>query len=290
MLMNLDIVISKVLGKTAHLYGVYHVGGGSINQTYKVLTDVGTFFVKVNNIPTYPKFFEKELSGLKFLKEANCVNVVKALGCFHIEQYNYLVLEWIEEGPMMKNYWEELGEGLAKLHLKSNKYFGFSEDNYFSSLPQMNSKNSSWADFYIEQRLEPLVKRASDLALIDSQIAKKLVEYYKLVESVFPDEPPALLHGDLWKGNVLANEEGKPTLIDPAIYFGHREMDIAMTQFVGKFPKEFYDSYQSIYPLKEDWEYRMDFCLIYYQLVHLNLFGNSYLNQLSGNLDRWLGI
>ncbi len=288
--MNLDIVISKVLGKPAHIYGVYHVGGGSINQTYKVLTDVGTYFVKVNNVQTYPKFFEKELSGLKFLKEANCLNVVQALGCFHHEQYNYLVLEWIEEGPMMNNYWEELGEGLAKLHLKTNKYFGFSEDNYLSSLPQINSKNSSWADFYIEQRLEPLVKRASDLALIDSQIAKKLVDYYKLVESVFPDEPPALLHGDLWKGNVLANEEGKPTLIDPAIYFGHREMDIAMTQFVGKFPNEFYDAYQSVYPLKEDWEYRMDFCLIYYQLVHLNLFGNSYLNQLSGNLDRWLGI
>jgi fructosamine-3-kinase len=290
MIMNLDIVLSKVLGKPAHIYGVYHVGGGAINQTYKVLSDIGTYFVKVNSSNLYPKMFEKEVSGLRFLRESNTLNFANPIGTYHLDHTNYLVLDWIEQGPMQPNYWEEFGEGLAKLHLNTNKYFGFSEDNYLGALPQVNSKSSSWSDFYIENRLEPLVKRASDLALLEPSIVKKLVDYYKLVESVFPEEAPALLHGDLWKGNVLANDEGKPTLIDPAIYYGHREMDIAMTCFVGKFPKEFYQSYNSIYPLVEDWEYRMDFSLIYYQLVHLNLFGNSYLNQLSVNLNRWLGI
>ena len=286
--MNLNIVISKVLGKSVHLYGVYHVGGGSISQTYKVLTDVGTFFVKVKSSQTLPKIFEREMSGLKFLKETNTISVVNPIGCLQYEQYNYLILDWVEEGPKVDNYWEELGKSLAKLHLNTNRYFGFSEDNFIGGLPQLNSKSSSWSEFYIEQRLEPLVKRATDSGLVDSSMAKKLVQYYKMAESVFPDEKPALLHGDLWKGNVLVNELGKPVLIDPAIYYGHREMDIAMTKFVGTFPDEFYKSYHSVYPLVEDWEYRMDFCLIYYQLVHLNLFGDSYLHQLSANLDRWL--
>ncbi|MFY8019697.1 MAG: fructosamine kinase family protein [Bacteroidia bacterium] len=286
--MNLDIVLSKILGKPIHLYGVYHVGGGAISQTYKVLTDVGAFFVKVKSSQTLPKLYEKECSGLKTLKETNTLTVANPIGSWQHEQYQYLVLEWIEEGPKLQNYWEELGHGLAKLHLNKSKYFGFSEDNYIGSLAQLNSKSSNWSEFYIEQRLEPMVKKASDSGYLDSTMAKKLVQYYKLVESVFPDESPALLHGDFWKGNILVNEIGKPVLIDPAVYFGHREMDIAMTKFVGSFPKEFYGAYLETYPLVEDWEYRMDFCLIYYQLVHLNLFGDSYLHQLSANLDRWL--
>lgn len=282
-----DSILKQEFGVPVHTYGRYMVGGGSVNQAYKLVTERGTFFVKLNHESGLHRIFEKEIHGLKELARAGELEIAKPVGSGVFNKTNYLIEEWIEQGPADQNFWEDFGFKLAKLHKHSNTYFGFAEDNFIGTLPQINSRSSSWSEFFIHNRLEPLVRSAANRILIDAPHLKKFTEYLKIAESVFPVESPALLHGDLWTGNLLRNDQGEPVLIDPAVYYGHREMDLAMTFFVGNFPEPFYSAYVQEFPLAEDWRYRMDFGLMYYQLVHLHLYGHSYLNQIYANLNRW---
>ncbi|OYU96313.1 MAG: hypothetical protein CFE21_07905 [Bacteroidetes bacterium B1(2017)] len=284
----LQSAVEKVIGKSPQVYGFHHIGGGEINQTYKVLTDQGIFFVKVHELEQFPKMFEKEMFALKALQKTGTIEVCNPIGICETDTKEFFFLDYIENGPPSENFWSSLGEKLAQLHLVSNRYFGFIEDNYLGTVPQINNRVSNWGQFYIKNRLMPNVRKAAENMFLDQEQIRKFEKYYKLVEVVFPDEAPSMLHGNLWKEHVISGPNGQAILSNPSTYFGHREMDIAMTQMVGNFDPAFYEAYHASYPLEYDWEIRMDFCQMYYSLVNLNNYGIAYLPSVEDKLNRWV--
>lgn len=279
-------VLFKVFGKETKVISSRSVGGGSYNGAEFLETDIGRFFVKTN-FNTAPDTFEKEASGLGWLGKNGALKVPKVYGHGIMEGLQYLVMEWIPSGSPGKNYWEDLGRGLAGLHRTSAKQFGFVEDNYISILPQHNPERGQWVDFFIEERLERMLALASSRGLLEENFLKKFRKIYPRLPSWFPKESPALLHGDLWSGNVLVTEEGSPSLIDPAVYFGHREMDLAFSRLFGGFSGRFYSAYQEIFPLAPDFESRKDLYNLYPLLVHLILFGRSYFASIENVIKKY---
>jgi protein-ribulosamine 3-kinase len=246
------------------------VSGGDINQAFCLHATTKKYFLKVNSAASFPGMFEKEAKGLKVLSE-NCSlqipNVIKH-GTVNGEQY--LLLEWAERGIPGKNFWEDFGTALAELHKKAQAYFGFGEDNFIGSLHQSNKKHDSWPKFYAEERILPLTNKLG--------FDKKLVEdFCSKLENIFPKETPSLLHGDLWSGNFMCASNGKACIYDPAVYYGHREMDLGMTKLFGGLDKKFYEAYNETHPLEKNWEKRIPITQLYPLLVHAVLFGGSYI-------------
>ncbi len=280
--------LEKVLGKQAQLYGFHHIGGGEVNQFYKALTDFGVYFLKVHESNLYPKLFQREHLGLQTIQKTNTIKVNHAIGLCEVNNYDFLVFDYLEPVPPKSDYWSILGLQLANMHKQSSRSFGFVEDNFIGVLPQLNHRNSNWGQFYVKNRLIPNVRRAADLMLIDPPLVQKFEQFFKLVEFAFPEEEPSLVHGNLWKENVLIGTDGSPILSNPSVYYGHREMDIAMTRMVGSFPTAFYKAYNETYPLQDDWEIRLEFSQMYYALVNLNAYGFPYLNEIKQRLNRWV--
>ena len=179
------------------------------------------------------------------------------------------------------------GKQLAQLHQNTNTSFGLEESNYIGSLLQQNNLHNNWIDFFINERLKPQIKLARDNGKIDLSTITKFERLYTKLDEIFPEEPPALLHGDLWSGNFMVDEKGGPVIIDPAVYFGHREMDIAMTKLFGGFNQQLYQSYNEHFPLEKGWEQRVDICNLYPLMVHVNLFGGGYLEQVKSILNKF---
>ena len=265
---------------------VVPVSGGSINETYGLLTKKGQFFLKMNNKHSFPKMFELERNGLTKLKESTSLHVPQTFAIDEFEDYSFLLMEYIRSSTPSYDFWEDFAVGLAELHRSSSGSFGLDENNYNGSLIQVNSKKESWTDFFVENRLMVQEKLAVESGLIDKEISSMLSKLYKKMEEIFPKEDPSLLHGDLWSGNFMVNTNGKASIIDPAIYYGNREMDIAMTHLFGGFDKRFYNTYNEVYSLKEGWLQRIDICNLYPLMVHVNLFGASYAERLRNILKQ----
>ncbi len=278
-------VLFEILGPYAQLKSASFVAAGNHNQGVRLASSEGIFFLKLN-FDHEKNILAKEAEGLEILSKSTFLKVPQTYGSGRIGDYNYLLSEFIPSGRYQLDYWENLGIGLAHLHLTHAKKFGLSTDNFISSLEQKNLQSESWADFFIEQRLEPLLGKAYFDKLIPLEFLKKFQTVYSKLESAFPHEKPSLLHGDLWSGNVISNSSGQPCLIDPAIYFGHREMDLAFSRLFGGFDSRFYDSYQSILPLEPGFESRMGIYNLYPLLVHLNLFGTAYLPGIERIINR----
>jgi len=255
-------------------------GGGCINNTAALKTNHGSFFIKWNNKNLYPLMFEQELKGLNILLNAACIKVPKPLFTSQTAHVSYLFMEHIESGMKEQGFWENFGCQLALLHKQTNEYFGLEHDNYIGSLYQNNNFASTWVEFFINQRLERQLHYAKDTYHLSSALINHFENLYLLLTDIFPVEKPSLLHGDLWNGNYMVSSDGSPCIIDPAVYYGHREMDLAMSRLFGGFSHEFYASYHNTYPLEKDWEQRVDICNLYPLLVHLNLFGTAYLQQI----------
>lgn len=271
------------------------VGGGSINDAYRLDTNKGPFFVKVNPgsrqgkpADRFPSMFEAEAEGLNRLRAANVIRVPLVLASGEDHDDSYLLLEHIEGGVKTTGFWEDFGRSMARLHGHTNTGFGLECDNYIGPLKQVNTLHAKWDDFFIHCRLEPQVMMARDKQRIGMGDVLRFERLYAKLPSLFPQEAPALLHGDLWSGNFLCASDGSPVLIDPAVYFGHREMDIAMTKLFGGFEPAFYSTYNVEWPLEHDWEERIDLCNLYPLLVHVNLFGGGYAAQLSAALKRYV--
>jgi fructosamine-3-kinase len=266
----------------------YSAGGGSINQAYRISTNQQqNFFLKINDKDRFPGLFEKEKNGLQFLAGNDCINTPSVIFSDIFNNDQFLLLEWIPSGHRSENFWKQFGENLARLHQCTNDWFGLQEDNYMGALPQQNNFTESWNEFFVRYRLEPQIKHAIQKKLLSAKHIDSFHQLFKKINTIFSDEKPSLLHGDLWSGNFMCNEKSEPVLIDPAVYFGHRSMDLAMTTLFGGFDKIFYSSYYHHFPFppghKEQWE----ICNLYPLLIHLNLFGSGYLDEIETILKRF---
>jgi fructosamine-3-kinase len=262
---------------------IERVGGGDINAAFRAHLSQRpalSYFVKIN--PSAREgFFEGEVHGLEWLGAAGALRVPRVLHARR-EPSPHLVLEWIEPGPRVADFDERLGTGLAALHRAGAPSFGLEHDNFIGRLPQDNRPLPSWAAFYRERRLMPLLALARELGASDPTLdraAERLLA--RLDELVGPDEPPARLHGDLWGGNLHVDERGLPVLIDPAAYAGHRELDLAMMRLFGGFGERVFAAYAASAPLAPGHEERVALYQLYPLLAHLCMFGRGYLAQVS---------
>lgn len=213
--------------------------------------------------------------------------------------FSFLLLEYIESGRNTRDakYWQKFGHELAALHLAdasavlrqgastyTSGRFGFFENNYIGATPQINSPRSTWIDFFRECRLLPQIKMAE--RYFDAAFLRKCDTFLSRLENYISEpKQPSLLHGDLWGGNVMCDTDGKAWLIDPAVYVGHFEADLAMTQLFGSFPRVFYDAYSEINPIEKEYSNRREIYNLYQLLNHLNLFGAGYLGEVREIID-----
>lgn len=281
----IEEVLTKKLNTEVRLVDIARVGGGSINEAYRLDTRKGIFFVKINSAKKYPQMFEKEALGLKLLRETNTLEVPEVIATGNTGEETFLLLPYIFSKAMLSNFWSLFGEQLAALHSHTQPVFGLDHDNYIGSLVQTNGMHDSWIPFFIEERLEPQLRLARNQGRVGSSTTQAFQRFYNRLDELFPAEPPALLHGDLWSGNFMVGEQGEPVLIDPAVYYGHREMDLAMSQLFGGFSPSFYEAYHAHCPLKKGWQKRLDYCNLYPLMVHVNLFGGSYLESVKAILN-----
>ena len=261
------------------------VYGGDINTTYILAAGSQQYFVKCNDLAA-PDLFQKEYNGLQLLKNKSRLHTPAPVVYGVFGTTSYLVMECLVPSSFTVDTWQALGEGLAGMHKLTQTQFGLYEDNYIGSLSQPNHLSGTWAAFYAEQRILPLIKTAFDNGLCRKEDVTDAEAVSSKLSALFPEEPPALLHGDLWSGNVMACANGKATIYDPAVYYGHREMDIAMTLLFGGFDASFYHHYESVYPLQNGWQQRVALCQLYPLLVHLNLFGEVYYGRVRNVLHK----
>jgi fructosamine-3-kinase len=273
------------LGQSPEIKQVRLIAAGNVNQGIYLETSAGSFFLKTN-FEDDPDIFEKEADGLRILRTKSPLQVPEVYHWGKIEDKNFLLMEWIDSDRPNPVYWQELGVGLAQLHMATQEQFGYATNNYIASLVQTNSPQYSWQEFFIENRLEPLAGKAYYQGLLSLDFFKKFQKTYPKLENLLPKEKPALLHGDLWSGNIMQGKNGSPCLIDPAVYYGHREMDLAFSRMFGGFEAGFYQSYETVFPLEPGFEERIPIYNLYPLLVHLLLFGKSYLSGIERTVNR----
>jgi len=280
-------LLSEKLKSSVSSLKIFPVAGGSINDTYKIGADNNNFFLKLNTAEKYPALFEKEKKGLEFINSKKIILAAAVVDIGIIDDQQFLLLDWIEGGLKTELFWKKFGEQLAKLHYATNDHFGFIENNYMGALPQLNSLKTNWIDFFIDCRLKPQIKMANEKRLLPSNDISKFEILFTRLGSIFNEENPSLLHGDLWSGNFMCNENAELVLIDPAVYFGHRSMDLAMTTLFGGFDKQFYESYNYHFPFPSNYREQWEICNLYALLIHLNLFGSGYLGQIEEVLRKY---
>jgi fructosamine-3-kinase len=272
--------------------GARPLGGGDINRAFAVgLADGRRIFVKTNARP--PRgMFAAEARGLRWLADANALRVPAVLA--HGE--GFLALELVDEAAPARDFDERLGRGLAALHRAGAPAFGLEHDNFIGRLPQANGAvpgagRDGWAAFFRTRRLEAQLRLAVEGGRATSRLRAGFARLFAALETdatslLGPPEPPARLHGDLWGGNHLVDETGAPCLIDPAVYGGHREIDLAMMRLFGGFAARVFDAYGEAWPLAPGHASRVPLYQLYPLLVHVNLFGGGYVGQVEALLDR----
>jgi fructosamine-3-kinase len=269
------------------------VTGGDINDAYRLtFVDGGHAFLKRHE-QAPEAMFSAEAEGLAALARAGALSVPRVLAVHDGAPLAFLLLEWLEEQPRSLRYDEGLGRGLAALHRSATtageRHFGFHRDNYIGRLPQSNRRHSTFASFYREERLSPLVDAALRARRFDAGVAADFERLYARLDALLgPEASPSLVHGDLWSGNVMVGPDGMPWLIDPAVYLGHRELDLAMMRLFGGFSEAVFASYHEAYPLEPGVRSREGLFQLYPLLVHAVLFGGSYVHQLRRTLSSYL--
>ena len=263
-----------------NLKEIHPLSGGDINAVYLLKCAQGDFVVKLHDTARFPNMFKAEANGLQLLRTSNSFEIPKILANGKEKGQSYLLLEYIVKGSESLRFWSFFAENLVKLHKNTQTDFGLDDDNYIGSLKQVNGSEKTSAEFYINQRLKPQLV----LAHRNGFKFENLESFFLNISTEIPNEVPSLVHGDLWNGNYLVSEKGNPVLIDPAVAFAPREMDLAMMHLFGGFPQELFEEYHELFPLEKDWELRVPIFQLYYLLVHLNLFGRSYLPQVKAIL------
>ncbi len=271
------------------------ISGGDINDAYRLTLSNGAHIFMKSNAVKNAAFFTAEAIGLHAIAKTGCIGTPRIL-CSGTETdgngYSFLLLEWIEEQRPISDYWEIFAQQLADMHRASAKDFvpngnyGFIQDNYIGARVQSNSPRESWIDFFRDCRLEPQFQAAR--GYFESADRKRILTLLdRLGDFLTEPERPSLLHGDLWSGNFMTGNDGRAWLIDPAVYVGHAEADLAMTELFGGFSPAFYAAYREASPMQPGYPDRRDLYNLYHLLNHLNLFGGSYLSSVQRTVRRY---
>lgn len=279
--------ISQATGTDFTIRDRQGVSGGSINQAYGISDGEQRYFLKLNQASKVA-MFEQEALGLKEMADSNTITVPRPICWGTSDRDAYVVLTWLDLGYGNGQAWEVMGRQLAAMHrVTSPKGFGWHQNNTIGATPQRNPWTQDWVMFFRDQRLgyqfSLAHRRGGHFPREDDLLAA-------LPELLSGHEPaPGLVHGDLWSGNAAVTKTGEPVLLDPAVYYGDREVDIAMTELFGGFPSGFYQGYNAAYPLDEGYRQRKVLYNLYHILNHFNLFGGGYGSQANRMIDQILG-
>ena len=257
------------------IIAVSKVSGGDTSMAYKIKTSDTYYFVKTNDGSLPKNTYDVEVAGLSVLHNYS-PHVPSPCHAIHVVSRSFLLMPWIDTVWATERHFELLGRALAHLHLNSTaKVFGWSQDNYIGSLVQCNGLSSNWVDFYWSCRIAPQIKLSYDNGLIKKSDLVPEDRCTNYLNSIMPEIKPSLLHGDFWSGNYCCDHD-TIYLIDPAPYWGHHEVDLAMSSLFGGFSERFYAAYHEVNPRVAGVEERYSLYQLYYLLVHLNMFGLSY--------------
>ncbi len=259
------------------------VGGGCINNGARIFTSSGESFFLKTNASAPPEMFAREAEGLAVLAVEGGPRVPKA----YLHGSTFLLLEDLAPAERSRTYDRDLGRQLAALHGHTNPQFGFHHDNYLGSTPQPNGWMAEGFAFFAERRLGFQARLAAGRGLLDANELKQVEQLSQRLGELIPVQPASLIHGDLWDGNAISDNQGKPVLIDPAAHYGWAEAELAMTALFGGFGAEFYRAYEEARPLERGWRERFPIYNLYHLLNHLNLFGRGYHGQVKAVLERF---
>jgi fructosamine-3-kinase len=275
-------------GDATPIRSIDRVGGGDINAAACIVTERDRYFVKWNPHPR-PRMFEVEARGLQLLAAANAVRVPRVVAL--VDSPPALVLEWIASRGSKGEASEALGRQLAQQHRVLGDAYGLDHDNYIGSNPQPNASANSWIAFFRDRRLGCQMELARRNGYLDGRRASRLDRLSSRLGEWIDESQcaPSLLHGDLWGGNFMSGPNGEPVLIDPAVYYGEREAEIAFTELFGGFGPKFYAAYDEAWPLAPGYAGRRDLYNLYHLLNHLNLFGEGYGGSVDAILKRYAG-
>jgi fructosamine-3-kinase len=261
---------------TRHIADVRGIGGGCISPAARLELDDGTrLFAKWGDGSTPPDLFRAEARSLDAMRRTGAVRVPAVVGVGE----RWLALEWLPSGRPTSKALEGLGRDLAAMHRTTAATYGWEEPNFIGSLPQSNRRTADWPTFWRDERIMPQLRRASSMFAREDR--RRFDVWLDRLDDILDgsvEDGPSLLHGDLWNGNVHVGEDGVAALIDPSSYYGHREVDLAMAELFGGFGAEFFAGYEAVWPLRAGYrERRRGAYQLYYLLVHVNLFGGSYV-------------
>jgi protein-ribulosamine 3-kinase len=278
--------ISDTTGEAFTVREQRSVGGGCINSAFRIADSERSYFVKLNSADGLG-MFEAEADGLREMMAANAIKVPEPVVTGLAGGQAYIVMENLDLGGSGRG--ERLGQELAALHRATQPRFGWFRDNTIGSTPQTNTQRDNWVDFWRDQRLGAQLKIAAGRGhngVLQRKGERLLAELPALFAGYTP--PPSLLHGDLWSGNYAYTSSGAPVIFDPAVYYGDREADIAMTELFGGFGRDFYAAYNESWPLDVGYSQRKTLYNLYHILNHLSLFGGGYGSQALGMIERLL--
>ncbi|MCD8020916.1 MAG: fructosamine kinase family protein [Clostridiales bacterium] len=313
---SLENAITTSFGNNVRIVSRKSVYGGDINQAYRLtLSDGTSVFMKSSTIKN-ADFFRAEKEGLEALRMSGTIGVPRplAVGVDDSLKISFLLMDYLHATPKITNYWEVFGRELALLHradvfhrepaflsrteaaglvadepIEGKDYgrFGFRSDNYIGASPQMNTPKPDWITFFRDCRLRPQLEMAA--GSLDKGLRKKCDSLLDHLDSFLAEpEFPSLIHGDLWSGNASCGPDGKAWIFDPAVYVGHFEAELAMTELFGRYPVTFYASYHEVNRIDSGYEDRKDLYNLYHMLNHFNLFGGSYLGAVRQIVRRYV--
>ena len=266
------------------------VSGGDISNAYLIETSLERLFLKRNRNPNALDMFMAEKKGLETIAATKTIKTPNVIDIGKYNEHAYLLLEYIETKNPTDKEMENFGFQLAELHNSQyDNHFGFPADNFIGRLHQSNKQHKTWIDFYIEERLQPQFDIALKLNLLSSREIPSKEHLHSNLKVYFNTIKPSLLHGDLWSGNYLISSNGEVYLIDPATYYGHHKVDIAMSKLFGSFSNSFYNAYQQVIPFDKNTDVRIELYQLYYLLAHLNMFGSSYYSSVKRILNNYFG-
>jgi fructosamine-3-kinase len=277
--------LSDILGIKIKSY--QEIKGGDISNAYLIITSTEQLFIKEFYGKNAINMFLAEKTGLETLAKTKTIATPEVYHCEPFKNGAFILMQYVESKSPTNKDFANLGTQLANLHQTNAFEYGLHQDNFIGNLPQSNNIKQDWTTFYIEERIEPQFQLAVSRNLLQTKDLPKREKLYEICNGFFKAVKPTILHGDLWSGNFLISSEGIPFLIDPSIYYGDHEVDIAMTKLFGGFSPSFYEAYEQHHSIKKHYAQRIELYQFYYLLVHLNLFGQSYYKSVTKIINKY---